>query len=79
MRVWVYALKEGLRYTVGLALAVGLTVVLTWLIFCGFRPPPNETFKQMMFLVLVAILIGFPASVVSIRLEIRKANRMKVN
>lgn len=77
MRVWTYALKSALRWTVGITLAGVVTLIATWLIICGFTRPSGEFLKFASNLLLVAVLIGLPVSVISTRLEVMRNNRMK--
>jgi len=79
VRVWIYALKEGFRTTIGLTFAAIGTIALTWLAIRGFTVPPHEVVVRMITLAVTAIVIGFPCLVVSVRLAVRKANRTKAN
>jgi len=58
---------------------VVLAIGLPWLFNNGLRQPPHHQVNRAVVVLLAVILISFPASVLAIRLGVRRANRMKAD
>ena len=76
MRVWIYALKEGLRQLVVLEVTLVIVASVAMLIFNGFAPPPRSLWTELLR-IQVAVLLIFPVLVVAERYRVWRNNQVR--
>ena len=79
MKVWMFALRESIRFLVGTEFIVLLTLATAWLARQGLVAPDRETLSRMLGILAVLAVVILPVSVIWVRLDVRKAHRKKVS
>lgn len=79
MKVWMFALRESIRFLVGIEFIVLLTLATAWLARQGLVAPDRETLSRMLGILSVLAVVILPVSVIWVRLDVRKAHRKKVS
>ena len=76
MRVWLYALKKGLRQFVALEVTLIIVAAVVLLIFNCFSAPPNSLWTEL-FRIQLAVLFVFPVFVLAERYGVWRNNQVK--